>query len=86
MTVLARFAGVVMAVVFIGTTAVAMWLGLDGQDIADGALVLTVALLAALAAIYLFVRRNAGLLQAFADPHERMTSLKRILFGERPRD
>lgn len=86
MNVLARIAGVVMAAVFVATTAAAMWLGLDGQDIADGAPVFTMALLAALGAIYLFVRRNAGSLQALADPRERMASLKRVLFGKRPRD
>lgn len=86
MNVLARIAGVVMAVVFIAATAVAMWIGLDGQQIADGAPVFTTALLAALGAIRLFLRRNAGSLQALADPHERMASLKRILFGKRPRD
>ncbi|MBS0427757.1 MAG: hypothetical protein JSR41_10795 [Proteobacteria bacterium] len=83
MNVLARIAGVAMAVAFVATTAVVMWLGLGGQAIADGALVFTIAVLAALGAIYLFIRSNAGSLEAFADRQERLPSLKRILFGQR---
>ena len=77
-----RFFLAVMLVTFLRTTLGSLWLFVPNDLVNDGTLVLTVALICAVAATFLFIRRNESNIEALAQTGD-LDAVKRMLIGKR---
>ena len=81
---LARLALVAIVVGFVASMVPVMYLGLPGQDIADGAAIFAIAFIAVLVGIVAFVRSNAQNIEDTLRQRDRVALWRTVLGGRKP--
>lgn len=74
-----------MLITFLGTTLGFLWFFVPHDSVNGGSVIFTLAFLVAVAAVWLFVRRNASNIEAIAQKGD-LGAIKKMLIGKRVSD